>query len=367
MNIAPPQGPTIPASTNFITNFTRLLKVTDSIRGTSFSSPNPATPGTNTVLSGGTLSNLNDPVLDSQGATYAYAQAHGGSGNPGGPLNSVQYNDSGAFGGSSSLTFDHTTNTLTANKISNGIVTIGSNTISGLSDPTSGLDAATKNYVDNSTSLTIVTNSTVGPTTYNAADIINSIIYRDTQTSGTTTDSLPTAAQIVVAAGATVGTTIYFGIKNVNASYDNIVNFTVGSGITFDNTQNIFSGYEYNGVMIVTNATSGSEAITLYSLSCSLTNTVNWGVEIGGLTNTLNTMRITDYLLVFNNPTQLTNLNAGIYSNNVAGKILYVNEVSPLTVAIQKPDDFMGVIAGSSFITAPFLWHSGGTDFYVVN
>jgi hypothetical protein len=85
MNTASPQGPTIPSSTNFSSNFTRILKVTETIEGNSFNSPNPDTPGIDTVLSGGKLANLNDPVLDSQGVTYAYALAQGGTGNPGGP------------------------------------------------------------------------------------------------------------------------------------------------------------------------------------------------------------------------------------------------------------------------------------------
>jgi hypothetical protein len=97
------------------------------------------------------------------------------------PVNAVQYNNAGTFDGSSDLVFDSLTNTLTANKISNGIVTIESNTISGLTDPISGQQAATKNYVDNYTSLTITTVDTIGATTYSAASMINGIIYRNNQ------------------------------------------------------------------------------------------------------------------------------------------------------------------------------------------
>lgn len=368
MNTPSPQGPTIPASTNFLNNFTRLLKVTDSVKGISFNSPNPDTPNIDTVLSGGTLSNLNDPVLDSQGATYAYLQAHGGSGNPGGITGNVQYNNGGVFGGSNSLTFDKNTNTLTANIISNGTITIGSNTISGLSNPTNGTEAATKSYVDSAGSLTIVNINTVGPTTYTATDIINHIIYRDTQTSGTTTDTFPTAAQIVTESDASVGTTIYFGIRNVNADYTNIVNFNVGSGITFGNTQNIFAGYQYNGVIIVTNVTPGSEAATVYSLGCTETNTLNWGVELNGLGSKVDTVRITDYFPIFNTPTSIYSSSPiSINQTSVNKKILYISDTVARTVNLDSPYSFMGVVKSSSTITNPYIWTSGGIDFYIVN
>ena len=370
MNIPPPQGPTIPSSTNFLSNFTRILKVTESIEGNSFSSPNPATPNINTTLSGGTLSNLNNPVLDSQGATYAYAEAHGGTGNPGGPAKSIQYNNAGVFDGSSYLTFDKTTNTLMANNISNGTVTIGSGTISGLSNPTSGQQAATKNYVDNNTALTITTVNTVGATTYSAANIVNGIIYRNTQTSGTTTDSLPTAAQIVAASNASVGTTLTFSIKNISADYTNIVTFTPGAGITVGSSQNIFAGYQYSAIMIVTNVTLGSEALTIYTVSNSITNTTNWDIVIGALATIVKVVRVTDFMALFNVPTDITSITTPvIYNSNVSKRIVYVNPttVGNNIILMDKPDAFMGVIPSSNFIIGPFIWTTGGMDFYVIN
>lgn len=366
MNLSSPQGPTIPSSTNFLTNFTRILKVTDSIKGTSFSSPNSETPGTNTELSGGTLSNLNDPISNSQGATYAYALDNNPIGNPGGIVTSVQYNNAGVFGGGTSLTFNRTTNTLTANKISNGIVTIGSNTISGLANPTTGQQAATKNYVDNSTSLSITSINTVGATTYSAADIINGLIYRDTQTSGTTTDLLPTAAQIITASDAVVGTTIKFGIKNINSDYTNVITFTPGAGITFGNIPNIFSGYQYDALMIVTNIDSGTEALTLYSLNCAITNTDNWGIEISGTATIIDTVRLTDFFMIFNSPTEKVSP-FSITPTNVAAKVIYLTPTSSKNLVLQKPPIFMGILTGSDFIREPFIWKTGGMDFYIIN
>ncbi len=364
MNTTPPQGPTIPSSSNFSSNFTRILKVTETIEGNSFSSPNPATPDTNTELSAGILSNLNDPVLDSQGATYAYALAHGGTANPGGPINSVQYNNSGAFGGTSNLLFDNMTNTLTANKISNGTVTIASNTISGLTDPVSGQQAATKNYVDNYTSLSVTTNNISGSTTYTSASIVNGIVYRDNQTSSTIIDTLPTAAQIITEADAIIGTTLTFGIRNTSSDYKSVVTFATGTGITLVAPQNIFAGYEFNAFMIITNITPGFEAITIYPISNAITNTDNWVSELGGLATIVNVINITDFFPIFNLPSEATSI---ISAANVSDKIVYLSPVVAQGISIDKPDSFMGVLTGSNFISGPFIWSTGGTDFYIIN
>jgi len=369
-SVAPP-GPTVPSSTNFLTNFTRLLKVTDSINGNSFSSPNPNMPGLNTTLSGGTLSNLNNPIEDSQGATYAYAQVQGGTSIPGGPVTSIQYNNSGAFGGSSSFTFDDTTQILFANRISNGTVTIGQNTISGLTDPVSGSQAATKNYVDNQASLTITSVNTIGSVTYNASDVINGLIYRDTQTIGTTIDSLPTAAQIVSTSGANVGTIIYFSIKNVNSDYTNIVKFNAGTGITKEGNPLIFSGYQCTCIMVVTNITPGFEAINMYILNSALTNTVNWGIEIGGFASVIETIRVTDGLYISSDILEIsvpTPPNVPkLASLNVSGNVNTIDETTPQIVYLDEPQRYVGVFANTDIILAPFIYKSGGMDFYVMN
>jgi len=368
MNSPSPNGPLIPSSTNFLSNFTRILKVSESLEGTLFSSPNPTTPNINTELSGGILSNLNNPILDSQGATYAYATMYGGAGNPGGPLKSIQFNNNNSFGGSNYLTFDKTTNTLMANNISNGTVTIGSGTISGLSNPTTNQEAATKNYVDNYTSLTITTNNTVGATTYLAADMINGIIYRNTQTNGITTDILPTAAQIIAASNASVGTTLFFSIKNINSDYANIITFIPGTGITVGNYQNIFSGYQYNAIIIITSVTLGSEALTIYPTSNAITNTTNWDIVLGALATSVQVVRITDFMAMFNIPTEI-NSNFVISIANVSNKIIYVN--TPLVgnnqILLDKPDSFMGVLAGTNYMTIPYIWTTGGLEFYLIN
>lgn len=364
MNDSSPQGPTIPSSSNFSSNFTRVLKVTSSILGNLFSSLNPTTPSVSTTLSGGSLSGLNDPTIASQGATYAYALTHGGAANPKGPFNSVQYNNSGIFGGSANLLFNDTTNVLTANNISNGTVTISSNTISGLSNPTSGQEAATKNYVDNNTTLLITAINTSGSVVYPTTSVINGIIYRNNQTVGNVVDTLPTAAQIIIAYNAIVGTTLTFGIRNTSTNYGSIVSFVGGTGMTTGPVQNIFPGYQYNATMIVTNVTSGSEALTVYTTNNAITNTVNWQQEIGGYTSIVNVINITDHMSIFNSPTNIASI---IGSGNVSNKIVTLNPSSAKIVSMDKPDSFMGVYTGTNIIETPFIWTTGGMDFYIIN
>ena len=83
----------------------------------------PATPRTGAVALAGTLAagsggtGLTAPgtvgnVLTSTGSEWASSASGGGA--PGGSNTQVQFNDSGAFGGDSGLTFNKTTNELTA-------------------------------------------------------------------------------------------------------------------------------------------------------------------------------------------------------------------------------------------------------------
>lgn len=368
MEIIPPQGPTIPSSTNFLTNFTNTLRITESISANSFDIPNP--PNSPIILSNGILSGLNNPVEDSQAATYAYAQAHGGDSNPGGPIGSIQYNNNGSFGGSSAFTFNQTTNTLTSTNISNGSLTVGSSTITGLTTPNTDQQAATKNYVDNSSTLNIFTINTTGPIAYTPANVINSIIYRNTQTSGTTQDVFPTAAQIVAATDATVGTVINFGIKNTSTNYENIVTFLPSVGITLQAPQNIFAGYQFNAIMYVTNATSGSEAITIYTTSNWITNTVNWYTKYGGGMGLAKVVNITDFMTVANTPFDFTaTYNAGnpLATSFVADKVIYMGINTPATIVMDSSYKFAGFLSNQGGIGVPFISGNGGMDFYIIN
>lgn len=60
------------------------------------------------------ITTVPDPTLPTSAANKEYVDAHGG-GNPGLPLNSVQYNSSGTFAGSSDLLWDQSLKTLTVN------------------------------------------------------------------------------------------------------------------------------------------------------------------------------------------------------------------------------------------------------------
>jgi len=202
--------------------------------------------------------------------------------------------------------------------------------------------------------------------TYTGTDIMNAIGNTIERTSITinTTDTLPTASQIISLTNAAVGTTIYFGIKNVSANYTSVVNFQAGMGITLvGSTQNIYSGYQYSGVMIVTNVTS--PAISVYNLGNFVTNTVNWAIELGNLGTTVGNIQVSDYYMIFNNPVSITG--DVVSPSDVGGKVTYISPSGPVTVNLQTPDTFMGVYTGTSTISTPFIWTSGGTDFYVIN
>ena len=88
------------------------------------------------------ISGLLLPTDPSDAASKAYVDASVG-GNPGGIVSSVQFNDSGTFGGDSLFTWDQTLNILT---VGNGL----SGKITGISTAsiTGSTDAANKAYVD---------------------------------------------------------------------------------------------------------------------------------------------------------------------------------------------------------------------------
>lgn len=364
-NIAP-NGITIPESTNYLSNFTRILRVTEKLESDYTEIPNPNTPGINTTLSGGRLSNINDPILDSQAATYAYAISQAGSANPGGPIQSIQFNNGGLFDGSATLTFDNTTNTLSANKISNGVITIESNTITGLDEPVLDQDAATKNYVDNINNIKIIDNNTIGSSVYTASSVINSVILRNNQTSAKVTDTLPNAVDIINESNAQVGTLINFSIRNTSSDYNSVITFNVGTGFSPITLQNIYAGYQYNGAMLVTNVSPGLETIVLYNLSNTITNTTAFATEFSTLATVVDVINVKDFMLDANIPTEITSFEA-ITTDLVSQKIILMNPSTPVTVYLEDPINFSGSLGIFVDFKNPFIWTTGGLDFYIIN
>jgi len=203
------------------------------------------------TFSDGTIRNLIVPSQPQDAVSKAYVIA---SSNPGGPADSVQFNNSG-FDGSANLLYDNTTTTLTINgDISLTPITISEGAITGLSDPVSDQQIATKNYVDAysyiMTPTYIQSNSNV---TYTGSQMINGIIQRNIFTSlsllgYTVTDTTASAQQLFDATiGAVVGSTYKW--KIVNDDPDSFISverrdrFKIfvnpGTGVTFNPSSTI--------------------------------------------------------------------------------------------------------------------------------
>lgn len=144
--------PSLGASVNFDTNETRSLK-TDFLESTLL------TDG-QAILTGGTLSNLDDPILDSDIATKNFIDTlPGSSGTPGGTDQDIQINDGFSnFTGSNNLIWDGSSMIVTGS-ITDGTAILTGSSLTNLVNPVSNQDAVTKSYVDNITtgSLTQVT------------------------------------------------------------------------------------------------------------------------------------------------------------------------------------------------------------------
>lgn len=99
----------------------------------------------NTTTFGGAGPGAAGQVLTSNGAGSPPTFEDAAGGNPGGADTQVQYNDNGAFGGDAGLTFNETTNALTATgPVSGSVVLVGNGTagapsLSFTNDPNTGL------------------------------------------------------------------------------------------------------------------------------------------------------------------------------------------------------------------------------------
>lgn len=296
--------PTIPPDNQFTSNRVRLQRIDNDLTSDSIYVPNSAL-STFSILSGGTLSNLNDPVEDNQAATLAYVLANIGGATPEGPQYAVQYNDGGIFGGNSNLLFNSSTNTMTAQLITNGTVNIGSGTITNLAVPTADDQAATKIYAENAFSMSRTTDNTVGPVTYTASEMANGIISRNITGGGTITDVTADAADIV-ALGGSVGTSYTVLIRNDSTDYDSIIRIDATSSMGTDVTmvsgisQNIYPGYTYIALLKITSvAPPRVDMITMYNTRTLVNSSFNY--RDNKQTAYINVLQATDYILNYYN------------------------------------------------------------------
>jgi len=133
--------------------------------------------------------------------------------------------------------------------------------------------APTTNYARFSTlaypTVTPTVEAGAGAVTYTVAEILSGLLLRDAL-SGAKADLLPTAAALVAAIeGCQVGTSWRTLIRNTGAGAGSIT-LTTNTGLTLSGTMVIVFQQQKELLFVVTNATPGSEAITVYSYGVSV-------------------------------------------------------------------------------------------------
>lgn len=115
------------------------------------------------------------------------------------------------------------------------------------------------------TTRTVTTDATAGNRTYTIAELIGGLILRDPAGSNRS-DVTPTAAAIVAGiAGCIVGSAVECTIRNTADAAETIT-ITAGAGVTLSGTMTIAQNNSKRFVAVVTNAGSGTEAVSFYSL-----------------------------------------------------------------------------------------------------
>jgi hypothetical protein len=112
---------------------------------------------------------------------------------------------------------------------------------------------------------TVTTDATEGARTYTAAELVGGLILRD-PAGGARSDVTPTAALIVGALTGAIATSSFeFTIRNTADAAETIT-LTAGAGVTLSGTMTIAQNNSKRFLAVVTNAGSGTEAVTIYSL-----------------------------------------------------------------------------------------------------
>lgn len=204
--------PPLGSSVNYDTNFTQNLE-TPSLESLEI------TDG-QVILSDGFLSNLNNPVADTDIATKDYVDTFSGGGSSVGPSGAIQFNRPiGAFDGTAELIWDGSSIIITAvgSIITDGVSNINGGFLHNLSDPVLNQDGATKNYVDSkgSEALTEISVDSPGNTvvTITASQMVNKVVNRQITGLGVGigTDGFETADVILAYIRANVDSTADLG------------------------------------------------------------------------------------------------------------------------------------------------------------
>ena len=112
---------------------------------------------------------------------------------------------------------------------------------------------------------TVTTDATAGPRTYTAAELLGGLILRD-PSGGSRSDVTPTAALIVAGvAGAVVGSSFEFTIRNTADAAETITVTAGDAGVTLSGTMTIAQNNSKRFLAVLTNVGSGTEAVTIYS------------------------------------------------------------------------------------------------------
>lgn len=107
--------------------------------------------------------------------------------------------------------------------------------------------------------------TTAGAATYTIAQLKTGLVLRDPN-GGNRSDVTPTAALIVAGfPGAVAGTFFEFTIRN-DADAAETITVTAGTNVTLSGTMTIAQSNAKRFRCQLTNVTSGSEAVTIYSL-----------------------------------------------------------------------------------------------------
>lgn len=258
-------------NTNYDTNYSNTLSTGQIIS-------NSLTDGTATFANG-TIINLQPPVSSQDAVTKGLVD---GLASVAPPVNSVQYNNL-TFAGSSNLTFVPNIFTVNGN-IDVGNISIIGGTISGLNEPTTPSQIATKAYVDDSTSS--LTNTYIQSdtgVTYTPAQMINGIIMRNLQTLGVANvslvDTTPSATSFIsYLPNATVNYSTTFKLMNniPNVISDSIyqgkdgftLTVTPGTGVTFYPSAPFVLNREYALSAYIVFTSLYPPAVTIIITSC---------------------------------------------------------------------------------------------------